>query len=456
MQLTLKVQFFLMLFVFFSGGCASPKKQNTWQNTYLFENQNKEKEISVIHYDGLLTDTVFSKAQIQIQPNHYFQVFYINDKKRMIFTKPSDTLKVKVSGQALTFEGRYKKENECFQKILELDKSYGEQFDSLHSLTYSEFTNTVGQIEETKKALLKTDSLDEDFVSLTKGYIDLYYHRKMFQYPYYASYYQDSLSIDTPLNYYQQPIFKGFDFNDTVLNQFDIYTNVIYLHVDKPLYNIYYGTKDYLEKSQNGILDKVSHPKVRAKSLHHNLYYHISASADKELTDTLMQSFTLYCEDQKRKDHIDALLSKWKGIAQGQISPDFSFLDQDSNRVSLSDFKGQNILIGTWATWCGPCKKQRPYLEKLVEDYKDKNIQVLYVSLDQDNAHNLWKKTSEKYKDFAVHLRAESGFKNAQIAKHFLIYSIPRFIALDHDLRIVNPNTKLPSQVDALDQFFEL
>jgi len=61
---------------------------------------------------------------------------------------------------------------------------------------------------------------------------------------------------------------------------------------------------------------------------------------------------------------------------------DFKLKDMDGREVSLADYRGRPILLNFWATWCGPCKAETPYLVEFAERYKDKHLAVLGVSFD--------------------------------------------------------------------------
>ncbi|MDD4859967.1 MAG: TlpA disulfide reductase family protein [Dehalococcoidales bacterium] len=63
-------------------------------------------------------------------------------------------------------------------------------------------------------------------------------------------------------------------------------------------------------------------------------------------------------------------------------APDFALRGLDGKGVSLSQFKGQPVLLNFWATWCGPCRAEMPYLNDLYLDkeWSDKGLQILAVS----------------------------------------------------------------------------
>lgn len=68
--------------------------------------------------------------------------------------------------------------------------------------------------------------------------------------------------------------------------------------------------------------------------------------------------------------------------ATGEIAPDFTLRDVNGQSVSLSNFKGQVVLLSMWATWCGPCQVEMPHLQKMYMDLKEKGFTVLSVSAD--------------------------------------------------------------------------
>ena len=68
---------------------------------------------------------------------------------------------------------------------------------------------------------------------------------------------------------------------------------------------------------------------------------------------------------------------------KGQAAPAWELKDLDGKAVKLSDFKGKVVLLNFWATWCPPCRDEIPALVALQNQYKDKGLVVIGVSLDQ-------------------------------------------------------------------------
>jgi thiol-disulfide isomerase/thioredoxin len=65
-------------------------------------------------------------------------------------------------------------------------------------------------------------------------------------------------------------------------------------------------------------------------------------------------------------------------------SPDFTLKDLEDYDVSLSQFKGKVVLVNFWATWCGPCRIEIPWLVELQNKYAARGFTVLGVAMDEE------------------------------------------------------------------------
>jgi cytochrome c biogenesis protein CcmG, thiol:disulfide interchange protein DsbE len=69
----------------------------------------------------------------------------------------------------------------------------------------------------------------------------------------------------------------------------------------------------------------------------------------------------------------------------GSNAPDFTVKDSD-HTVTLSQFRGQVVVLNFWATWCPPCIEETPALVRMQSLMKSKGVTVLAVSIDADDA----------------------------------------------------------------------
>lgn len=142
-------------------------------------------------------------------------------------------------------------------------------------------------------------------------------------------------------------------------------------------------------------------------------------------------------------------------VEKGNQAPNFHYLNDKGDTVSLDDFKGQNVYIDLWATWCGPCIKETPYFDKLKEKYKDENIAFVSISMDDDKEK--WERWVQENE-----MKGHQLFANGKYSKpmfYFTIFdgrtftppqpgfgsAIPVFVLIDKAGKIVDNRAPLPS-----------
>ncbi|MBI2333385.1 MAG: TlpA family protein disulfide reductase [Chloroflexi bacterium] len=64
----------------------------------------------------------------------------------------------------------------------------------------------------------------------------------------------------------------------------------------------------------------------------------------------------------------------------GFPAPDFTLKTAEGKTYTLSEFKGQAVLVNVWATWCPPCEAEMPAIEKMYKEYKDQGFVVLAIN----------------------------------------------------------------------------
>jgi peroxiredoxin len=67
---------------------------------------------------------------------------------------------------------------------------------------------------------------------------------------------------------------------------------------------------------------------------------------------------------------------------EGSTAPDFTLPDMKGKSIQLSSFKGKAVVVDFWATWCGPCKIEMPWLVDLQKKYGPQGLQILGVAMD--------------------------------------------------------------------------
>lgn len=143
---------------------------------------------------------------------------------------------------------------------------------------------------------------------------------------------------------------------------------------------------------------------------------------------------------------------RWKLLSGKQRAPDFTFPDIYGNLYSLDSLEGKNLYVDVWATWCSPCRDERPHFENLISDYENSDkISFVGISIDRDTA--AWSKMIQfhEMKGLQLYAGVESSFR-----EDYQIRPIPHFLLIDAEGYIVDYHAPRPSsekireRIDAL------
>ncbi len=72
-----------------------------------------------------------------------------------------------------------------------------------------------------------------------------------------------------------------------------------------------------------------------------------------------------------------------EGTQVGNVAPDFELKNLDGETVTLSELRGNPVMLNFWATWCGPCRAEMPHIQAVFEDeeWQDKGLVILAINL---------------------------------------------------------------------------
>jgi peroxiredoxin len=113
---------------------------------------------------------------------------------------------------------------------------------------------------------------------------------------------------------------------------------------------------------------------------------------------------------------------------EGYLAPGFTLPDLAGKPVSLSEFRGKVVLLNIWATWCAPCKREIPSLDRLYQMRKDKDFEVLAVSVDRAASSKVASFVAEHQMSFPV-LHDVRG----EVGNQYWARAIPSSFLLDRE-----------------------
>lgn len=95
-------------------------------------------------------------------------------------------------------------------------------------------------------------------------------------------------------------------------------------------------------------------------------------------------------------------------LGYGTPAPNFTLQTLDGKDVSLADFRGKAVLVNFWATWCGPCKIETPWLVELQNEYGSQGLQVVGVAMDDSGKDEIAKFAKDMGVNYPVLIGKES------------------------------------------------
>ena len=185
--------------------------------------------------------------------------------------------------------------------------------------------------------------------------------------------------------------------------------------------------------------DRLSDPEVREIIMHYIAAAYVDNFGVTDI-DEVENLYHTYVKDTTLTASYAAKHDRWDLSRAGRRSPGFRAPDVNGNEYTLADFRGKYVYIDMWATWCGPCKREMPYLKALEEEFKDAEIVFVGLSVDKDKA--AWENLVRQGELTGVQLYLGTG---SRFQEGYRVEAIPRFILLDKEGVIISNDMSRPS-----------
>ena len=163
-----------------------------------------------------------------------------------------------------------------------------------------------------------------------------------------------------------------------------------------------------------------------------------------EKLDVYYQTILKLAPNDKGFDRMKEKYNRIKNLKKGSPSPSFNYPDSSGNNISLESLKGKLVYVDVWATWCGPCKLQIPFLKQLEEQYRDKDIAFVSLSIDQLKNISNWKDMIVDKELEGIQIIADKAWRS-KFVTDYVIEGIPRFILIDKNGNLMDPMAPRPA-----------
>ena len=404
------------------------------------------KEVVLIYHDQILTVELDSvgHAEFMIDDEdavyarmcHYPRV----DQMMNVYLERGDRASVSFSGK--DFKGTFAFEGEKEPAVKYLNTVVLTALpDEDYSLTFDEYVKKLEKKEIEAVKLLEASGVSKagNFEEIEKGRIRYSYATQLLMYPLGHRLMAQDMDYQPDQKYYD--VLDTYVVADDLLADLDQYREFIAeaAHVLDADNRDETAAYPRAVAQMRFIADRFEAGKTRDVLLHRLANAYVTRFGIEDIQD-MENIYRTYVQDPVLVAKYDAAREKWNLASVGKPSPDFKGVDVNGKEYTLADFRGKYVYIDVWATWCGPCRQEIPYLKKLDEDYKDAQIVFLSLSVDQDKAK--WEKMvkEQSMSGVQLHIGQNSSFQQA-----YKIEGIPHFILLDREGRIIDKKMSRPS-----------
>lgn len=373
----------------------------------------------------------------------YARLFYGEESKNVFFQK-GDQLTISFDA------GKFKDEIQFEGKNAPIN-------DYLNAITYTgispdEYTRPLDELvalvqqktDEATKLLQarKLETVNADFVVWEKGRIKYTYAFNILMYPMGHAYLTQDTSYQPGQEYYDMlnQLIQGNEqlAHLPLYREFVSEAANILASPGKRIPDLY----DRCVSQMKYLAENIQDEKVKQIMLNEIAVKYVKKNGIRNMTD-LENIYNAYVTDPTLQAAYKEVRDQWNLTSVGRPSPDFKGQDINGKTFSLKDFNGKYLYIDVWATWCGPCKREIPFLKELEKKFKGKNITFLSLSTDQNKVD--WENRVKSGELSGTQLLIGQG---CQFQKDYNINGIPHFILLDPDGKIVNASMIRPSSPD--------
>lgn len=382
-----------------------------------------------------------------------FATIEFNDDQYVIFGSPGDSLiLVGDAGHIFTkpdFTGDKSSENNFLVLAKQKEVEWSESYQDLMTMPEADFLKSVEQWYQNQ--LNDFRDYQKSYGIFSQEFADLYLTE--------LKYRQVNLKMDYPAEYAYFTKTDSFIPSETYYSFFQNLNTDADEKLSAPSYREFlpkfleYKTGELirsdtvLKSEAPALLSMKNVSRVFQNSeVQSFVYYSLMERFFEQSFNDAFSTYDFYLENQKNpelKEQIRQKYKKMKHLKPGSSIPDITLMNDKNQTVELSGMKNKVLYLDIWASWCGPCKREFPYFEKVVQHYRERN-DVFFAGISLDDDKETWLQYVRAKNMSYPQLFEEKNWEAAWV-KHFNIEFIPRFILIDKNGRIANAHAPRPS-----------
>lgn len=439
-------QVILLLFAMAIISCNQVEQETYTVLSGTIENMDAEK----VYLEGpsfskeiAITNNSFSDT-LHLKANGFYDL-YVDRLGSKIYLEKGSVIDVNFdverADNLVLFEGDLKNENHF---LSDRDKWSQENTDQqvLFSLSEADFKKALKENQSELEKLIDSYEISSDIFKKMLADEDIYYNAILTEnYENAYRYFSGDRNFEVSDNFYEE--LNKFDFNDTLAFRNSVtYQDLVKLHYNRVVgEDANMGDSDYTLKYMNKIDSDFPDGYAKDQLMHDHLKFWLKPD------ETMTEVFEIYKNSNPDAENLANVTQRYellKELMPGNPSPGFDYENFNGGTTSLEDLRGKYVYIDVWATWCGPCLREIPSLQEVERDYKDKNIQIVSISIDEEKDYDKWRQMITDRSLGGLQLMADKNW-NSQLVQDYGILGIPRFILIDPEGNIVSADAPRPS-----------
>lgn len=212
---------------------------------------------------------------------------------------------------------------------------------------------------------------------------------------------------------------------------------------------VYFQNRYFLSNRRNypdGVVDYIlehfQDKEIRNFLLSEVIYRYVWENNGLKGADYMLEVFRKECSDPGKLESVNEMLRCWERLEPGKEAPPFVLKDSRGRERTLAAYKGRYVYLMVWASWCMPCKKELPFLAELEKKYRGRDVCFLMVSIDGGQEGSSWEEVLKQEEYAGIHALWD---ENNDFRADYMVISIPRFILIDSEGRVLDANAPRPS-----------